>query len=89
MQIDVVCDDRYGGEAYAKLFENIIGDIGKSFMIVKAKLVLRVLLVKQVPLVLRVLSAKQVPQVLRVLSVKQVQQVLRVLSVKPVLQAEC
>ena len=41
MQIDVVCDDKYGGEAYAKLFENIIGDIGKSFMIVKAKLVLK------------------------------------------------
>lgn len=41
MQIDVVCDDKYGGEAYAKLFENIIGDIGKSFMISKAKLVLK------------------------------------------------
>ena len=41
MEIDVVCDDVYGGEAYGKLFETIIGDIGKSFMIAKAKLVLK------------------------------------------------
>ena len=57
MQIDVVCDDRYGGEAYAKLFENIIGDIGKSFMIVKARLVLK----PEVPLFIFSVILKNAP----------------------------
>ena len=57
MQIDVVCDDMYGGEAYAKLFENIIGDIGKSFMIVKAKLVLK----PEVPLFIFSVILKNAP----------------------------
>ena len=41
MEIEVVCDDEYGGEAYRKLFNDIIGDIGKSSMFVQAKLVLK------------------------------------------------
>lgn len=40
MQVDVVGPDEYGNAAYAKLFENIVGDIGKTFMIKRSKLVL-------------------------------------------------
>lgn len=40
MQVDVVGPDEYGNAAYGKLFENIVGDIGKTFMIKGSKLVL-------------------------------------------------
>ena len=41
MEITVDGPDEYGNQAYAKLFDDIVGDIGKSFMIKKAKLTLK------------------------------------------------
>ena len=40
MEIVVDGPDEYGNQAYGKLFDDIVGDIGKSFMIRKAKLTL-------------------------------------------------
>lgn len=41
MDITVDGPDGYGNDAYAKLFDDIIGDIGKSFMFRKAHLCLK------------------------------------------------
>lgn len=41
MEIVVEGPDQYGNDAYGKLFDDIIGDIGKSFMFRKAHLVLK------------------------------------------------
>lgn len=41
MEVQVVGTDPYGDAAYKALFEGIIGDIGKTFMIEGAKLVLK------------------------------------------------
>ena len=40
MEVVVNGPDEYGNKAYAKLFDDIVGDIGKSFMIKKAVLTL-------------------------------------------------
>ncbi len=40
MDIEVIGKDEFGNAAYAKLFNDIVGDIGKTFMIQRAKLML-------------------------------------------------
>lgn len=41
MDIEMVYEDRFGGEAYKSLFEEIMADIGKAFHVEKALLVLK------------------------------------------------
>ena len=38
MDIDVECTDGFGSESYAKLFEDIMSDIGKAAHIEKARI---------------------------------------------------
>ncbi|MBO6083513.1 MAG: methanogenesis marker 17 protein [Candidatus Methanomethylophilaceae archaeon] len=57
MQVEVVGTDPYGDEAYKALFEGIIGDIGKTFMIEGAKLVLK----PEVPLFIFSVVLRNVP----------------------------
>ena len=41
MDIEVVSDDPYGGEAYSKLFDEIMNDLDKAVLIDRVKLVLK------------------------------------------------
>ena len=41
MDVDVIGEDRYGSAAYAKLFEEIMGDLNKATLIERVKLVLK------------------------------------------------
>ncbi len=41
MDIEVIGDDKYGSEAYSKLFEEIMGDLNKATLIDKVKLLLK------------------------------------------------
>ena len=41
MQIETVCDDPFGGAAYAKLFDEIMSDLDKAVLIDRARLLLR------------------------------------------------
>lgn len=40
MQIETVCDDPYGGAAYAKLFDEVMSDLDKAVLIDRARLLL-------------------------------------------------
>jgi putative methanogenesis marker protein 17 len=57
MEVEVVGTDPYGDAAYKALFEGIIGDIGKTFMIEGAKLVLK----PEVPLFIFSVVLRNVP----------------------------
>ena len=57
MEVEVVGTDVYGDAAYKSLFEGIIGDIGKTFMIEGAKLILK----PEVPLFIFSVTLKNVP----------------------------
>lgn len=57
MDVQVSGTDPYGDEAYKTLFEGIIGDIGKTFMIEGAKLVLK----PEVPLFIFSVILRNVP----------------------------
>ncbi len=41
MDVDVIGEDKYGSAAYAKLFEEIMGDLNKATLIERVKLVLK------------------------------------------------
>ncbi|MBO5547534.1 MAG: DUF2113 family protein, partial [Candidatus Methanomethylophilaceae archaeon] len=41
MDIEVVGDDKFGDEAYRKLFEDTMSDLNKAVLIDKAKLILK------------------------------------------------
>ena len=41
MDVEVICEDKFGGESYQNLFGEIMSDIGKAFHIDKALLVLK------------------------------------------------
>lgn len=57
MEVEVTGTDPYGDAAYKALFENIIGDIGKTFMIEGAKLILK----PEVPLFIFSVVLRNVP----------------------------
>ena len=57
MDVEVVGTDPYGDAAYKALFEGIIGDIGKTFMIEGAKLILK----PEVPLFIFSVMLRNVP----------------------------
>ena len=57
MEVEVVGTDPYGDAAYKSLFENIVGDIGKTFLIDGAKLILK----PEVPLFIFSVMLKNVP----------------------------
>ena len=54
MEVEVVGTDVYGDAAYKSLFEGIIGDIGKTFMIEGAKLILKISNIKHHHLVINI-----------------------------------
>jgi len=41
MDVDVIGEDKYGSAAYAKLFEEIMGDLNKATLIERVKLILK------------------------------------------------
>ncbi len=57
MEVEVSGTDPYGDAAYKALFENIIGDIGKTFLIEGAKLILK----PEVPLFIFSVVLRNVP----------------------------
>ena len=57
MDVEVIGTDPYGDAAYKALFSDIVGDIGKSFMIEGAKLILK----PEVPLFIFSVMLRNVP----------------------------